>query len=105
MQALWPQRPTAVFCSNDEMAIGAIRSARAAGLDVPGDFSVVGFDDIPFAGAYDPPLTTLRQPRREMGRAAARLLLAALGGEAPARPAVLPHVLVVRASSGPCKSA
>ncbi len=101
MREIWPQRPTAVFCGNDEMAIGAISSARAAGLDVPGDFSVVGFDDIAFAGAYYPPLTTVRQPRRDMGRVAAHLLLAALAGAEPARPAPLAHVLVVRASSGP----
>ena len=101
MRDLLTQHPTAVFCSNDEMAIGAIRAARANGLQVPNDLSVVGFDDIPFAGAYDPPLTTIRQPRREMGRVAARVLLAALSDEDVPRPALLAHTLVVRASSGP----
>ena len=100
MRAMLPSRPTAVFCSNDEMAIGAIRAAREAGLRVPADISVVGFDDIPFAGAYDPPLTTIRQPRREMGRVAARLLLATLAGTDAPGPTILPHTLVVRASSG-----
>ena len=101
MHALLPAQPTAVFCSNDEMAIGAIRAARASGLHVPHELSVVGFDDIPFAGAYDPPLTTIRQPRRDMGRVAARVLLAALDDQDMPRPAVLPHTLIVRARTGP----
>lgn len=92
-------RPTAVFCSNDEMAIGAIRAARAFGLSVPKDLAVIGFDDIPFAGAYDPPLTTVRQPRRQMGRVGARILLAALAGNEMPAPTSLPHLLVVRQSS------
>jgi len=92
-------RPTAVFCSNDEMAIGAIRAARTFGLGVPRELAVIGFDDIPFAGAYDPPLTTVRQPRRQMGRMAARILLAALAGDELPAPSALPHLLVVRQSS------
>jgi len=103
MHTLLNTTPTAVFCSNDEMAIGAIRAARANRLSVPGDLSIVGFDDIPFAGAYDPPLTTIRQPRREMGRVAARLLLAAISDEDLPRPAVLPHTLIMRASTGKIK--
>ncbi len=92
-------RPTAVFCSNDEMAIGAIRAARAFGIGVPSGLAVIGFDDIPFAGAYDPPLTTVRQPRRQMGRMAARILLGALAGKDMPAPTALPHLLVVRQSS------
>ena len=92
-------RPTAVFCGNDEMAVGAIRAARASGLGVPSGLAVIGFDDIPFAGAYDPPLTTVRQPRRQMGRLAARILLGALAGEELPAPTPLPHLLVVRQSS------
>jgi LacI family repressor for deo operon, udp, cdd, tsx, nupC, and nupG len=92
-------RPTSVFCSNDEMAIGAIRAARAFGIGVPSGLAVIGFDDIPFAGAYDPPLTTVRQPRRQMGRMAARILLAALAGAEMPAPTALPHLLVVRQSS------
>lgn len=68
-------RPSAVFCANDEMAIGAIKAARDAGLRVPDDVSIVGFDDISYAAFTDPPLTTIRQPRREFGRAAVAVLL------------------------------
>lgn len=91
-------RVTAVFCSNDEMAIGAIKTAKAAGLRVPADLSVAGFDDIEFAAAYDPALTTIRQPRRDMGRAAAALLLDMLDGK-PADSVVLPATLIVRDST------
>jgi len=95
-------RPTAVFCSNDEMAIGAVKAARAHGLAVPGDLSVVGFDDIPFAAAFDPPLTTIQQPRRAMGRVAASLLLDQLENKSGRRRAgALAYKLVVRQSSGP----
>ncbi len=95
-------RPTAVFCGNDEMAIGVIRAARARGLHVPGDLSVVGFDDVPLAAAYDPPLTTVQQPRHEMGRAAAALLIDQLADEHhPRDDAPLPHRLVVRDSTAP----
>jgi LacI family repressor for deo operon, udp, cdd, tsx, nupC, and nupG len=92
-----PQPPTAVFCSNDEMAIGAMRAAREAGIAVPADLSLVGFDDIPFAGFCDPALTTLLQPRRDLGRRAAGLLLNALAGrQAPRGAVILPHELVLR---------
>jgi LacI family repressor for deo operon, udp, cdd, tsx, nupC, and nupG len=97
-----PQPPTAVFCGNDEMAVGAIRAARARGLHVPADLSVVGFDDVPIAAAYDPPLTTVQQPRHEMGRAAAALLIDQLAGkERPGSDAPLPYRLIVRESTGP----
>lgn len=95
-----PVRPTAVFCAGDEMAIGAINAAHARGLRVPADLSVVGFDDIPFAAAFNPRLTTIHQPRREMGRAAAGLLIDHI--DDPQRPAPsrqLPHRLVIRASA------
>ena len=97
--------PTALVCSNDEMAIGAMRAARQAGIAVPAELSVVGFDDIPIAAFCDPSLTTLHQPRRDMGRQAARLLMAALSGTpAPSRTLVLPHELVVRDSTAPPQS-
>lgn len=95
-------RPTAIFASNDEMAIGAIVELKSRGLRVPEDISVIGFDDIEFAGAYDPPLTTVRQPRREMGRAAMALLVDLLEKRRPSeREIVLEHKIIVRASSGP----
>ena len=70
-----PDRPTAIFTGNDEMAIGVYTSARNAGLRVPEDLSIVGFDDTPMAARIAPALTTVRLPIREMGREAARGLL------------------------------
>jgi DNA-binding LacI/PurR family transcriptional regulator len=70
-----PNRPTAVFCYNDMSALGALPQVRAHGLKVPGDLSVVGFDDLYFCQYLDPPLTTVRQPLRQMGRMAMETLL------------------------------
>jgi LacI family transcriptional regulator len=69
-------RPTAVVCFNDITAVGAMRGLRAAGVDVPAEMSVLGYDDLVFAAQLAPPLTTIRQPTYELGRAAAELLLA-----------------------------
>jgi LacI family transcriptional regulator len=70
------QRPTAVFCYNDRIAMGAYRAARTSGLRVPDDLSIVGFDDQEYiASELDPPLTTVRLPHREMGQLAIQLLL------------------------------
>jgi LacI family transcriptional regulator len=66
---------TALFAHNDQMAIGAMRATREAGIQIPQDLSVVGYDDIPAAEYADPPLTTIRQPMREVGATAARLLI------------------------------
>ncbi|WP_329123334.1 LacI family DNA-binding transcriptional regulator [Streptomyces sp. NBC_01465] len=89
-----------VFAHNDVSAAGALRALRAAGRSVPGDVAVVGFDDIPMARHTEPPLTTVRQPTREMGETAARMLLGHLGGTpAPDEPVVLPTELVVRSSA------
>ncbi len=89
--------PTAVFCANDEMAIGAIKAARDAGLRVPEDLSVIGFDDISFAAFTYPPLTTIRQPRRAFGAAAVAALL---DGHSPPN---LAYTLIIRASTAPPK--
>jgi LacI family transcriptional regulator, repressor for deo operon, udp, cdd, tsx, nupC, and nupG len=95
-----PDRPTALFFANDESAMGFISSAHLAGVRVPQDVSVVGFDDIHFAQSCIPALTTIRQPRAEMGAAAMRLLLAIIADEAP--PSVcLPYELIARASTAP----
>jgi LacI family transcriptional regulator len=67
--------PTAIFTGNDEMAIGVYQAARSAGMRIPEDLSVVGFDDTPIASRVWPPLTTVRLPIRDMGRAAAALVL------------------------------
>jgi LacI family transcriptional regulator len=67
--------PTAIFALNDGMAIGAMEAVREVGLDIPGDISIVGFDDIPQASITYPKLTTVRQPLEQMGRVAVKLLL------------------------------
>lgn len=91
---------TALFASGDEMAVGAITALRAAGLRVPEDVSVVGFDDIVFARAVDPPLTTIRQAQREIGAEAMRLMIGILEDETvePAEVCV-PVELVVRGTT------
>jgi DNA-binding LacI/PurR family transcriptional regulator len=94
--------PTAVFAGCDDMALGAMRTVRLAGLDVPGDVSVVGVDDHDVAGLFE--LPTVAQPLREQGELVARLLLRALSGEATGDAGgatVLSTHLVVRASTGP----
>lgn len=93
--------PTAVFCFNDEMAMGVMSTARALGMRVPADLSVVGFDDIRFAQCTDPPLTTIAQPMREIGEGTVRLLLEILNGSPVAPVSVtLPHSLKVRCTTG-----
>lgn len=74
-------RPTAIFAGNDEMAIGIFTSARKAGLSVPDELSIVGFDDTPMAARIWPQLTTVKLPIREMGREAAKRLLEQLSGQ------------------------
>ncbi len=76
-----PNRPTAVICGNDVLAAGALMYAKQAGVSVPADVSVVGFDNIDLASVTDPPLTTVHVPHRRMGQAAAELLLAIGRGE------------------------
>lgn len=94
--------PTAIFCSNDEMAMGAINELRTLNLSVPEDVSVVGFDDIVFAGAFHPPLTTIRQPRQEIGRTSMRLLSDLLAGRPiPNQPVIIPTELMIRQSTAP----
>jgi LacI family transcriptional regulator len=76
-------RPTAVFAANDLMAIGAMMALREAGLEIPSDIAVVGFDDIPAASLVNPPLTTIAQHPEKLGKRAAEMLLERLRGEAP----------------------
>jgi DNA-binding LacI/PurR family transcriptional regulator len=89
----------AVFCANDQMALGLIRALAEAGRDIPGDVAVVGFDDVPDAADFRPPLTTVRQDFDLLGERAVTALLALLDGGAPVLDE-LPTSLVVRASSG-----
>jgi DNA-binding LacI/PurR family transcriptional regulator len=94
-----PRDFTAVFSSNDQMALGLLHAFREAGLDVPGDVSVVGFDDIPEAAHFWPPLTTVRQDFRELGRRGIDLLLRELGDETVREPGTITPQLVVREST------
>lgn len=95
------QPPTAIFALNDRMAIGALQYLRSQGWQVPQEISVVGFDDVPVARLYQPPLTTVRQPSLEMGQQAARLLFEILENQnSLSQPVALPTELVVRDSTG-----
>jgi len=99
-------RPTALFATNNFIAIGAYRALREAGLAVPDDISLVAFDDLPSALMLEPFLTVVSQPAYEMGRRATELLLDRLAGAAPAdcQEIVLPCEVIVRRSTGPAPS-
>ena len=95
-----PDRPTAIFAGNDLMAIGALAAARDANIAVPAELSIVGFDDIHLAGYINPPLTTIAQPKYELGVIAAELLLARLSDpDLPPQRRLLQAHLVVRHST------
>ena len=97
------QKFTALFCSNDEMAIGAMRALAAHGLQVPAHVSVVGFDDIRFARYTNPPLTTIAQPKNDLGREAMRMLIELLNDpNTPVLKRVLSADLIVRDSTARC---
>jgi DNA-binding LacI/PurR family transcriptional regulator len=93
---------TAVFVANDQMALGVLNALHDEGLSVPGDISVVGFDDVPEAAYYTPPLTTVRQDFAELGRRGVQLVLARLRGEEFSAEPVMPQ-LVVRGSTMPVR--
>ncbi len=97
---------TAIFCFNDIAAIGAIRALKDAGFSVPGDVSVVGFDDIQSAAYSTPSLTTVRQPLAEMGKCGAQVLLERIADRTKPYPAeiVMKPELVIRESTGPAKT-
>jgi LacI family transcriptional regulator len=98
-------RPTAVFACNDLMAFGAISAAASAGLMLPQDLSIIGFDDIALAAYSSPPLTTIAQPKHQMGALAARILLARIAD--PHRPhqrEILQPGLCVRGSTAVCRA-
>ncbi len=95
-------RPTAIFAANDLSALGIIDVANSMGLSVPRDLSVIGFDDVPEASRFNPPLTTIRQPMQTLGATAAKLLLALLDGEQPKETHLrLPTRLVRRGTTAP----
>ena len=99
------RRPTAILAMSDAMAIGAIHAAHRLGLRVPGDISIVGFDDIELSRHVEPPLTTVHQPVRRKGEEACRLLLSAIARDDLSRPdhRCLETRLIVRGSSGPAR--
>jgi LacI family transcriptional regulator len=101
---LFPRSVTAIFATSAMMAVGVLKAVREAGLRVPQDVAVVGFDDVPITAAVEPALTTVRQPIEKMGSMAAELLLNLLEnpqeGQAPAHRIILPAQLVLRDSCG-----
>jgi LacI family transcriptional regulator len=101
MQRLLLYQPEAVFVASDTMALGALRALRSAGLVVPRDIAIVGFDDLPSAAISDPPLTTVRQPIRRLGAEAVEALIDILTkGPQPPRHVVMTTQLVIRNSCG-----
>jgi len=100
-----PEPPTAIFASNDVMAMGAMDAIRHRGLRIPEDISIVGFDNIPQSAMVFPPITTVHQPLEEMGRRATRMLLDMLGErEIPQKRIDLPTELIPRASCAPLEA-
>jgi len=96
-----PRPPTAILASNDHMAFGALQAAAERGLAVPDDLSVIGFDDSELARMVTPTLTTVRQPRAELGRTAVSMLMRLIGGQRiEALRIELATQLIVRESTG-----
>jgi DNA-binding LacI/PurR family transcriptional regulator len=96
---------TGLVCASDALALGAVRAVRKQGMEVPGDVSVVGFDDSTFMSVTDPPLTTMRQPIREMAAAAVSSLFAQLDGRLLVNDEItFDPELIVRGTTAPCKS-
>jgi DNA-binding LacI/PurR family transcriptional regulator len=93
-------RPTALFCANDELALGALRAVRSLALRCPEDVSLIGFDNISAASLADPPLTTVAQPLDQIVTVASEYLLKQLGGDTQSMRVLLPVTLVARASVG-----
>jgi DNA-binding LacI/PurR family transcriptional regulator len=99
MQRLIPHHPDAIFIASDTMAFGGLRALREAGISVPNDVAVVGFDDLPTSALSDPPLTTIRQPIRRLGAQAVETLIDILtNGPEPPRRITLSTELVIRSS-------
>ncbi|MGE4247693.1 MAG: substrate-binding domain-containing protein, partial [Parvibaculaceae bacterium] len=94
-------RPTAIVCGNDQLALGALVECGRRRIAVPRDLSIVGFDDLEFAGQIAPSLTTIHVPAEEIGLRAAEYLLARIGGQPFAVTTEVPVNLIVRESSGP----
>ncbi len=97
-------RPTALFCGNDVLAVGAMLEARHMGINVPDDVSIVGFDDLPLSEHLAPGLTTVHVPSRRMGERAADYLLQCIAGEAAEPRSELPTDIMIRGTTAPPKS-
>lgn len=95
------QRPTALFCISDMLALGAIASAREMGFRVPEDVTVIGFDDVEHTTMFHPYVTTVVQPCAQIGRRAMELLIELMNAQPAPREVLMPHSLVVRESSAP----
>jgi LacI family transcriptional regulator len=98
--------PTAIFSANDEMAAGVVAAAHRLGISIPGNLSVAGFDDVPFASITWPALTTIRQPIIEMAARAAELLLDQIQSKTKGLPSgsssiLFPYEIIIRESTGP----
>ncbi len=97
---LLKNRPTAIFCFSDEIALGSMYTLRQRGFNVPDDVSIMGFDNIPFAKYFAPPLTTIAQPSKQIGSICATLLLDLIDGKQPEKlHHVVPHRLLIREST------
>ena len=96
-----PDRPTAIFATNDPLALQALHAARDLGIRVPEQLSIVGFDDFPVGPLLNPPLTTLRQPLMQIGEAAVRLLLRIVEGRTAEQRRLIAPELIVRGSTAP----
>jgi DNA-binding LacI/PurR family transcriptional regulator len=97
---------TAVFVANDQMALGVLRAFAEAGVRVPDDVSIVGFDDTPESAFFNPPLTTVRQDFIELGRRTVTLLLAGIDGRGPQiLPSVTPALIVRQSTTAPARRA
>jgi LacI family transcriptional regulator len=102
MQKLLAEEITAVFVASDTVALGAYQAIKEAGKQIPEDLAVIGFDDIPWAAYFSPPLTTVRLPARDIGRQAAHLLITLLEKHpAQTSDVLLPTRLILRSSTGP----
>lgn len=97
------ERPTAIFCANDEMAMGCMHAIKTAGLRIPEDISVIGFDDVRYASILDPPLTTIRQPAEVIGERVMHRLLHEIeeGHGQSVQNEIVHHELIVRQSVAP----
>jgi LacI family transcriptional regulator len=104
LRSIWQspgERPTAIICGNDHIALGVLREAEDLGIAIPGELSVTGFDDLAIAKEMRPALTTMRVDTAEIGRLAAQHLLDALDGKQPRRGHEVHARLQVRESTGP----